>query len=159
MKFYSESFRSGYEQALSFVEHITDSSRLGVAPNNVVRSFLRATVTDGSYQVYRGLCLPAYDHSLVIGKDAPEQYHRPLAGPVCIHASLSRSVAESYARAPGFVMGILTGSHNVLFDSRQAERVFPDLSDDMRAYFRESQEVLLNLDAQFIATPVLTIVS
>lgn len=159
MKFYSESFRSGYEQALSFVNHITDSSRLGVAPNNVVRSFLRATVRDGSYQVYRGLCLPSYDHSPVIGKDAPEQYHRPLAGPVCIHASLSREVATGYARAPGFVMGMLTGSHNVLFDSRQADRIFPDLSPEMSEYFRESQEVLLSPDAEFIATPVLTIVS
>lgn len=115
-------------------------------------SFLRATAKSGPYVLFRGLSLDNLpDEDIRLGQPCPVKFERPQDAPICIHTSLDRAVAEGYAggRKVGFVYKIMCDGSQVMFDSRGAEKNFPDLTDEKKAYFRAANEVLLKKDAIF----------
>lgn len=149
MKQFSEHFANAYDKALLFLDHITTSSRLGVIPDRATLSFLRATVENKTYRLYRGIALDGHHTEAKVDDPLDEKLARPEGAQLVIHTTKNLEFAFDYARGKGsgIVYRILCDSSQVMFDGTRAKEIFPDLSKENQDYFKNSKEVLLFKDS------------
>lgn len=147
--------------ALTFLSQVTLSSKLGTEPREEVLEYLRASVDNKVYTVYRGLSLGRIQSHekkelyslLAVGKPVPEKYAIPDSGQTVIHTTTKLSVAKRYARggAVSIVYAIEVPSNFIIFDSNNINNCFnrQEVPADDWNYFRSEAEVLVSKKAQF----------
>lgn len=152
-----EGFDSPKSQSISFLNHVTLSSRLAPQPSNGVVEFLSKTRNQETYKLYRGLSLDGNEFSsLKPGDEVPDNLARPNGNQTVIHTTSDIDVARKYASGKdvSFVYEIEVSPDQVLFDANNLSECFDDedMSDDKLKYFLGEKEVMLFRNAVFKAT-------
>lgn len=145
----------GVTEALSFVESIIMSSRIGKLPGPAALAVLAKTRDPGEYTVYRGVSLGSATreqrikyNGIRLGDPIPKEFAGVDGAQASLHTSKSASVAMTYARggAVELVFKIVVPSTRVLFDSTNIGRAFDKgvVPPDTLKYFKGEKEVMLS---------------